>query len=134
MDCPVIPGKSPKGKRGITLHINGAYEHTPIVPYQPSCEEASTPSCPTCGKHGVQCVDVSQPLVLTPSTDIGTLTTSCQGTPEVTCVTNAEGTACTVTLTQRVCVTIPVTYSVDADPGSPSIACADGECGCACGM
>lgn len=94
-----------------------------------SKKEALLPSCPiTCptgcaGKSGVQCVEVSQPVVLTPRATVGTITTSCPGVPTVSCVTDETGSFCTVTLTQRVCVTIPVSYGATAEPGTPTIAC-----------
>ena len=85
------------------------------------------PCCPAtgCNKSGTQCVDISEEVVLTPTVTVGTVSTACQGTPAVDCVTNAEGTACTVTLTQRVCVTIPVTFGVTKTDGDPSIMCAE---------
>lgn len=89
-----------------------------------------------CCKTPVQCVNVTAPVVLTPTTTVGEVTTACDGVPTVTCFTNAEGTACTVTTTQRVCVTIPVTYGVEYTGGEPSIACAENSCGeniCPCG-
>jgi hypothetical protein len=78
-----------------------------------------------CNKSGTQCVDISQEVVLTPTVAVGTVTTTCQGAPDVVCVTNAEGTACTVTLTQRVCATIPVTFGVTTTEGEPTILCAE---------
>jgi hypothetical protein len=88
--------------------------------------------CPMsgCNKNGTQCVEVSQPVVLTPSATVGTPTLSCQGTPTVTCETNAAHTACTVTLTQSVCVTVPVQYGVTMTAGEASIACEHGSCPC----
>ena len=103
------------------MHINEAYEHTPILPY--SDDQVS---CPVtgCAKTGTQCVNVSQPVVLTPVATVGTVTTFCTGGPTVTCVTNSAGTACTVTLTQRVCASIPVTFGVNHTDGDPTISCA----------
>ena len=103
------------------MHINEAYEHTPILPY--SDDQVS---CPVtgCAKTGTQCVNVSQPVVLTPVATVGTVTTFCTGVPTVTCVTNSAGTACTVTLTQRVCASIPVTFGVNHTDGDPTISCA----------
>ena len=80
---------------------------------------------PGCSKSGTQCVDVTESVVLTPTAAVGTITTACQGNPSVTCVTNEEGTACTVTLTQRVCVSIPVTFGVSLVSGEPTILCAN---------
>lgn len=112
------------------MHISEAYEHEPILPYQP--EE----NCPAggCNKIGTQCVDVAAPLTLTPIATAGTATITCQGAPSVVCVTDAEGTSCTVTVTQRVCVAVPIRYSVVVDPDDPTISCAGGaeSSGCGC--
>ena len=121
---PAMPGTISR-KRGITLHISEAYEHEPILPYQP--EDA----CPinSCNKTASQCVEVSTPVRLTPTAVVGNINTVCQGAPEVACVTNDEGSSVTVTVTQKVCVSIPVRFGVEkADDGDPKIACADGRC------
>lgn len=111
------------------MRINEAYEHEPILPYQ--AEE----SCPVggCNKTGTQCVDVSAPLTLTPTAAVGTVTVTCQGSPSITCVTENDGASCTVTMTQQICVSVPVRYGVTLTPCPPSIACADNSCvGCGC--
>ena len=112
------------------MHINEAYERTPILPY---VEDQA--SCPVtgCAKIATQCVNVSEPVILTPVATVGTVTTTCAGTPTVTCVTNASGTACTVTITQRVCASIPVNFSVGHTSGDTTISCAapPREGGCA---
>ena len=106
------------------MHINEAYEHEPILPYQPEN------TCPinSCNKTAVQCVEVSTPVTLTPTAVVGTISTACQGAPEVDCVTNDGGTSCTLTITQRVCVSMPVRFGVAMDSDDPTIACADGSC------
>lgn len=135
------PGNRPgaTGKRGIVLHINATYEHTPILPYaDPAAAGGPTLPPAGCAKTGTQCVSVSTPVVLTPVADVGAVSVSCAGEPAATCTANAKGTACTVTLTQRLCVSIPITFGVDHTGGEPSIgcaACADGECApCGCGQ
>ena len=107
------------------MRISEAYEHEPILPYQPE------DSCPTggCSKVSTQCVNVAAPVVLSPTAVMGTPTVTCQGGPSVTCTTNECGSSCTVVLTQQVCVSIPVRYGVTLTTGEPSIACAD-SCGC----
>lgn len=121
------------------MHINATYEHTPILPYaDPAAGGGPTLPPAGCAKTGTQCVNVSTPVVLTPVADVGMVSVSCTGEPAATCTANAEGTACTVTLTQRLCVSIPITFGVDHTGGEPSIgcaACADGECApCGCGQ
>ena len=114
------------GKRGILLRINEAYEHEPILPY--TGEE----SCPVggCNKVGMQCVGVSQSLTLTPTAMVGTAVVTCQGSPRVSCETAADGKTCLVTVTQRVCVTVPIRFGTTVEPHDPTIACA-GAADCA---
>ena len=66
---------------------------------------------------------------LTPPAVVGNINVACQGAPEVACVTNDEGSSVTVTVTQKVCVSIPVRFGVEkADDDDPKITCADGRC------
>lgn len=107
------------------MHISEAYEHEPILPYQPE------DTCPinSCNKTASQCVEVSTPVRLTPTAVVGNINVACQGAPEVACVTNDEGSSVTVTVTQKVCVSIPVRFGVEkADDDDPKITCADGRC------
>lgn len=111
------------------MHISEAYEHAPILPYQP--EDACQMN--GCNKVGTQCVDVTAPMVLTPTASVGTVTIACQGTPAITCTTDAGGASCTVTMTQQVCVSVPIRYGVALTSGEPTISCADNSCvGCGC--
>ena len=123
MDCILTDTIS--GKRGILLRINEAYEHEPILPYQPE------DTCPinSCNKTASQCVEVSASVKLTPTAVVGNINAACEGAPEVACVTNDEGSSVTVTVTQKVCVSIPIRFGVEkADDDDPKIACADGKC------
>ena len=101
------------------MRINEAYEHAAILP------------CPGedsgCNKIVTQCVDVTAPVTLVPTASLGTVTVSCQGVPVVNYLT----------VTQRICVTIPVRYDVSMNTCDPTISCADGgscgpcsPCGC----
>lgn len=86
-----------------------------------------------CDRTIVQCVDISAPVTLTPTTSVGTVTVACQGLPTVTCTTDMDGTSCSVVMTQQVCVSIPVQYGVELTAGQSTIACADdgsGACNC----
>ena len=87
---------------------------------------------PSCDKVSTQCVDISLPMTVTPVAGIGTVTTSCQGVPAVTCVTADDRLSCTLTVTQRVCLNIPVRFSAVAESASPSIACAESGNGSVC--
>ena len=106
------------------MRINEAYEHDPILPYQ------GEENVNNCSRIATQCVDISEPLLLSPTTTVGTATVTSQGTPVISCVTNEEGTACTVTVTQQVCVSVPIRYGVTMTSGEPTIACADSCIGC----
>ena len=119
-------------KRGIVLRINEAYEHEPILTYQ------SEDSCPAsgCNKTGTQCVDIAETLTLTPEVTTGTAVIACQGSPSVSCETAADGASCTVVVTQRVCVSVPIRFNVVVETSDPAIACADSSDGigtCSCG-
>lgn len=118
------------------MHINEAYEHEPIL----SCREEDGLSCPLsgCSRTGIQCVNVTAPVVLAPTVAVGTPQVTCQGSPVVICTTDSSGTTCSVTLTQQVCVSIPVRYGVSLTSEEPTIGCAEGAvsggiCGCGCG-
>lgn len=118
-------------KRGIALRINETYEHESILPCPAQPEEV----CPVgsgCNKISAQCVDVSAPMTLTPTACIGAVNISCQGSPTVTCVTDPAGTSCAVTMTQQICVSVPVRYGVTLSAGDPTIACAPCSSACAC--
>lgn len=114
------------------MRINEAYEHAPILP-GPGDE---TGSC-NCNKIVTQCVDVTAPVTLVPTACLGNVTVACQGMPVVNCTADPCGTSSTITVTQRVCVTIPVRYDVSMNTGDPTISCAEGgscgpcsPCGC----
>ena len=112
------------------MRINDAYEHDPILPYQGE-ESCSTRSC---NQAGTQCVEIAAPLTFTPEITVGNVTVSCQGTPVSTCETGEGGANCTVTMTQRVCVSVPIQYSGTVESNEPTIACAGGaDCGGSCG-
>ena len=108
------------------MRINEAYEHEPILPYQ------SEESCPLngCNKVSTQCVDVTASVILSPTAVMGSPTVTCQGNPTITCATNADGTMCTVTMTQKVCVSIPVRYGTTISTCDPTITCAESCIGC----
>jgi len=109
------------------LRISETFE--PVLPCQ--TEE----SCPVggCNKTGTQCVNIAAPLTMVPTASVGTVSVACQGVPSITCVTDPEGTSCTVTMTQQLCVSVPIRYGVSLTTGEPTIACADNSCiGCGC--
>jgi len=110
------------------MRINEAFEHEPIQ----SCKTEE--SCPLngCNKVGTQCVNVTAPMTLTPTAAVGTVTVACQGTPVITCAVDETGSSCTVTMTQQVCVSVPVRYGVTLSSEEPTISCADRCIGSGC--
>ena len=107
------------------MRINEAYEHDSILLGQ---GEDSRKAHNSCNKVITQCVDVTAPMVLTPTASVGTVTVCCQGAPCVNCNTDPCGSSATITLTQQICVTVPVRYGVSMNSGEPSISCAVGKC------
>lgn len=88
-----------------------------------------------CARLANQCVEVSAPLVLSPTAVLGNITTTCQGNPTVECITNEDQTLSQVRLRQKICLTIPVRYGVSIAAETPRIACSeeqDGTCHCGC--
>ena len=80
-----------------------------------------------------QCVDIAAPFTLTPTASVGAVSIACQGSPSITCVSDACGSSCTVTMTQQICVSVPIRYGVSLTSGEPTITCADNNCvGCGC--
>jgi len=110
------------------LRISEAYEHEPILSYQ------GEENCPVsgCSKIGTQCVNVAAAMTLTPVASVGTVSVTCQGTPSIACVPSEDGTFCTLTLTQQVCVSVPVRYGVTLTSGETTIGCADHCIGSGC--
>ena len=64
------------------------------------------------------------PLTLTPLSGLGPVCTACQGEPTVVCVTEPDGSSCTVTFTQKLCISVPVHYGVSLAEGASRIDCA----------
>lgn len=115
------------------MRINDTYEHEAILPYQTPEDACSVNGC---NKVTTHCVDVTAPLTLTPTASIGKVTVACQGDPTVSCDSNPTGTSCIVTLTQKICVTVPVRYGVSMSADEPKIDCnccgSGGGCSCPC--
>lgn len=111
------------------MRINEAYEHEAILPCTGEEGALANNGC-NCNKITTQCVDVTAPVILQPTASVGTVTVACQGTPSVCCETDPCGTSCTITLTQQICVSMPVRYGVSMSTGEPTISCAEPSCGC----
>ena len=89
-------------------------------------EEETVPECRdrTC----LQCVRIEQPVTVTPTSEIGTASVCYQGAPAVLCERDPAGTRCRLTVTQNICLSIPVRFGVEVSAEDPSIDCAGG-CG-----
>ena len=96
------------------------------------CESTKPSNTSRCSRVGTQCVDVAATLTLAPTAVVGTMSVCCQGTPRITCVTNDNGTSCTVTMTQQLCVSVPIRYGVTMTAGEPTIGCAENCVGAGC--
>ena len=105
------------------MRINEVYEHEPLIPYQGADLH---PPATGCDKTARQCVEVSLPQRGPPHDKTGTITTTCEGNPMVTCTAAADGRSLTVTVTQRVCLSIPVRFGADAEPEPEKAAIACG--------
>ena len=92
-------------------------------------------SCPT---TAYQEVDVCVPVTITPYATVGDTEVTCCGMPTITPGTDVcagtVGGACTFTVTQHICVAVPVIFGAEATTGAYSVACGDageGDCtGC----
>ena len=114
------------------MRINEVFEHEPILPYQ---EDSCMPT--SCDKSGTHCVDIALPLTVTPTATPGTITTTCQGTPRVSCITADDRLSCTLTIVQRVCINVPVRFSVATEASETTISCSgvtDPDENCVCLM
>lgn len=89
----------------------------------------------TCNVTASQLVNVCVPITITPSVCIGPTSTTCCGDPIVgtqPCGGTPGGT-CTFTVSQLICVEVPVNFDATATPGEPFVACgtpAPGDCVC----
>lgn len=83
----------------------------------------------TCPATGYQPATVCVPVTVTPFVIPGTTTTHCCGAPIVTpgtstCAGIVNG-SCTFTITQKICVAVPVEFGADPFVGAPSVLCGE---------
>jgi len=81
----------------------------------------------TCPTVGYQTADVCVPVTVTPYATTGSPVTSCCGDPIIvagrkTCDGTKNG-SCIFTITQRVCVAVPVEFGATAVPGDTYVDC-----------
>lgn len=81
----------------------------------------------TCPATGYQSATVCVPVVVTPFATAGSTTTICCGSPVVTSgSTTCSGTvngSCYFTISQNLCVEVPVDFGANASVGAPSVEC-----------
>jgi len=81
----------------------------------------------TCPATGFQLVQVCVPVTVTPFAKPGTTITKCCGDPgvksgEETCPGKKNG-VCVFTITQKLCVEVPVLFGADAKVGDTFVNC-----------
>lgn len=76
-----------------------------------------------CSRTGYQYAEISLPIEIEPGTKLGEIKTECCGEPTVKCRTCEDGMRCEVIITQKICIKIPVCYSVKACAGKEKTEC-----------
>lgn len=90
--------------------------------------ENYTPSSDlTCPATAYQSASVCVPVTVTPFAVVGDTVTKCCGDPVVTpgkntCDGNKKG-SCVFTITQDICVTVPVEFGASAEAGDTFVSC-----------
>ena len=78
---------------------------------------------------------VCVPVTVTPFADAGRARATCCGEPIVSNQSSCSGTrrSCTFTVTQTICVEIPITFGATIDTGTATVQCGDvNDEGCDC--
>ncbi|MEG0036222.1 MAG: hypothetical protein RR147_03815 [Oscillospiraceae bacterium] len=84
----------------------------------------------TCTSTTSQYADVSVSLKLKPYAIVGKMSTECCGEPVIALRPCGSGSCqCEITITQTVCVRIPIEYGTEADIGETKTNCKK-NCGC----
>jgi hypothetical protein len=74
-----------------------------------------------CKRVVVQKADVSVPIEIRPSAVVGRITSECMGEPRITNESHPE--CCHVTITQTICVIIPIEYNVTSRVEDSEVSC-----------
>ena len=85
-----------------------------------------------CRKEIDQYCDISVPIDLDPSATIGRIETVCVGDPIVECRHDHCDNTCRIRVTQRMRVTIPITYTVITCVDDPIVTCCVDGTPCPC--
>ncbi|MEG0369998.1 MAG: hypothetical protein RR593_08360 [Hungatella sp.] len=94
-----------------------------------TCPEAQV----TCTGVSAYYADLSVPIKIRPYAIVGNLETVCCGDPIISCRTgqgNNGSCGCEITITQTICIRIPVEYGTLADIGDTCISCKKNQVGC----
>lgn len=78
----------------------------------------------------VQSADLTLPVEIEPSATVGRIEADCSGDPIVVCSQDPCRNVCRVTITQRICVKIPITYGVLTCVEDPTLKCCTGGSRC----
>lgn len=91
-----------------------------------SAKRNSTVPTP-CEVIAYQKAGVCVPVTVKPQVATGTITTICCGKPEIKKGSPCSGSVaeCSFTITQSICVKIPLTFGADATVGQPGIDCSE---------
>ena len=98
--------------------------------YCPPSDKPESCECNTsndCSEVARQYVDINASVELKPSATIGEIETECCGEPIVCCNENHCRKAYEITISQKLCIKIPIIYNVTACVGESDI-----SCGCDC--
>lgn len=117
------------GMLGSCLYADGA-SFTGIA--LPAPQQAESEACPA---TAYQEVDVCVPVTITPYATVGNATVTCCGAPTVTqgngTCEGVVGGQCSFTVSQRMCVALPVTFGANTQAGEYTVACGNaGEGSC----
>lgn len=81
-----------------------------------------------CVRTNYQYANVSVPIQLRPSATTGNIVVECCEEPVVECRGDERRNSCEITITQKVCIKIPISYQIDACAGESVIECDCGNC------
>lgn len=127
--CFELTSPFPVGPVGVCLK-GGTETASGLSICGPACSEGEG-----CEVIASQLINVCVPITVTPFAETGTVTTICCGDPVINgeeCVGEINGT-CEFTVSQLICVQVPVIFGANAAPGATFVQCGDateGECVC----
>ncbi|MDD4803107.1 MAG: hypothetical protein PHF24_09245 [Syntrophomonas sp.] len=94
--------------------------------YKSDCDTKPTDLCNTCRKSAYQKATVNVPVAVKPFSFIGPTKTSCSNEPvieEMFCKNHCDKQICYFTISQEICVEIPVYFGANASAGKSWVEC-----------